>query len=68
MADRLTPELLRAIEATLTPIELEVAFQFVEANGWPRGSDVPLFVWYDAFRKARIACQTIQPHHRPPLH
>ncbi|MCP4900104.1 MAG: hypothetical protein GY906_24300 [bacterium] len=49
---KLTAEGLRKIEEGSTKEQVERACVIVEANGWPRGSDVPLYVW-------ALACQRV---------
>lgn len=44
--------LVRA-EESLTPEQKAWAFRYVEANGWPRGSNPPMYVWGEAFTLAK---------------
>lgn len=49
---QLTVEYMREWENRLTEDQMSKAIGFVQANGWPTGSEPPIFVWAEAFRYA----------------
>lgn len=49
----ITPEYMRALEATLTPQQKQRAFQLAMQNGWEPGSNPPMWVWQQLYIQAK---------------